>query len=177
MLCNSWCSNENLQSQIRRWPKQQSLITSSYNKLPAPTQNIFLSVFFFFKLNCINLFYSCKNVLTIRTCICTINLRHNKLDFVCYRWFEGGYLFCFVYLNHTFTSIYLYYRLVSTPSYEKKILQFWRSIVPTLNTKVANASCCNMLQAQKVQFISTSSHSFSFSLFSDTFLLVFAVCF
>lgn len=86
----------NMQSQIRRWPRQQSLITSSYNKLLVPTQNIFLSVCWF-KLNCINLFYSSKNVMTTGTCIYIINLSPNKLNLKHFRWFEGGYLFCFIY--------------------------------------------------------------------------------
>lgn len=61
-----------MQSQIRRWPRQRSLITSSY-KLLVPTQNIFLSVCWS-KLNCINLFYNSRNVVTTRSCIYTIKL-------------------------------------------------------------------------------------------------------
>lgn len=31
MLCNSWCSNGDVQSQIRTWPRQQSLMTAGFH--------------------------------------------------------------------------------------------------------------------------------------------------
>lgn len=42
--------------------------------------------------------------MTTWTCIYTISLSPNKLNLKHCRWFEGGYLFCFVYLSHGLIS-------------------------------------------------------------------------